>query len=815
MMAFFRDLRYALRQLRKSPGFTITAILTLTLGIGAATTIFTLADNTLLRPLRYPHSDRMVAIEEQTAKWHDLYPTLPVNANHLSFWQQHDRSFSAIAAMQPESQPLESGGSPVRIGVLQATASFFSVFQVEPQLGRAFLTQEERQGQEHEIVLLHGLWQSQFHADPKIIGKTIHLAGWPYIVVGVMPASFHLPASMARGFMAGANRIEAITPLSFSANLLQEVMSDFDYLSIGRLKPGVSVAQATEETNALEHTIAAQLPANEASTLSAVITPYRQYLAGSDRRSLAILLAAVAGILLIGCINITNLLLARFTSRRKELALRTALGASRLRVTGTATMEALLLAAGGGVLGIAAAVVAVPMLQRYVPAELNFSGPMHVDATGAVCTVLLVVVAAVLAGLPAAWMASGTDPQEALHSESRSASESRQGKRLRKTLVGAEVALAVALLVLTGLLTASMVHLLRVPRGFDATKVIAANILLPDKVYRDKQTRINFYRKLVAKLETMPGAKSAGIISVLPLDGNAWGDAIVPVGSTGSHAQQPSGNYRWISPGFFNALHLPLIAGRFLSPADFGHPYAVISEQTAKTIWPGQNPIGRQFHRGNPDEPPFTVIGVVGNAHSITLNKADPMLVYVGYWYRSDESAGIVVRTAQDPLAMANTLRRTIWSVDPQIAVPSVRTMNHIVGDSLAQRRFEMDLLGLFAASALLLAMLGVYGVVNYSVVQRMQEMGIRLALGAQPGNIYRQVLWEGLPPLLVGAAAGVCIAFASGRLIASLLFGVSAYDPLVAITAGCLLVGVGVLACLIPARRAAHVDPMLALRNE
>ncbi len=816
MTTLWNDLRYALRQLRKSPGFTLTAILTLALGIGATTAIFTLVYDVLLKPLPYAHPGQLVMLQEQVAEFKDIYPTLPMNANHFENWQQHSRSFQSMAVMQPENVPLGAGGHPLQIGVLRATSGIFSVLGARPQLGRGFTPQEDKPGQPRVVILMYDLWRTQFHGDPNILGKTVTLNGYPCTVIGVMPRSFHLPSSQTLSGAIGSANIhgyaQALVPLAFTADQLKEVAGDFDYPGIARLKPGISAAQAQAELNGLQHTVSATLSADQKMTLSAILIPFQQFLVGNNSKPLIILLVAVAGLLFVGCVNIMNLLLARAVGRRQEMAVASALGASRGDLLRASMREAGVLAAIGGALGILLAAVLVPVLQQFLPEDLNFRGNLHVDWTGAAFAVLLAVIATLLAGAAPAWMSWRTQPQEALRGDSRSASEFRSGKQLRKTLVAAEVAVSVTLVLMTGLLTASLYRLMHVDRGFQADRVLTATIELPGKEY---PRRIELYKTMLTKLQQLPGVENAAMTSVLPLAGDSWIDMARVSGDTRSFFQMPTEHWRWISPGYFQALHLPLLEGRFLSNDDYGRNDAVISALTAKTLWPGKDPIGRQFTHGGENEKPFTVVGVVADARTISLAKPDPMMVYVPYWYRTETAAGLVVRSKQDPSQMANAIRRTVWSVDPAAAVPTVRALGGVVADSVATRRFEMDLLLLFAISAWLLAGLGVYGVVTYSVVQRRQEIGLRMALGAQRGDIYAQVLREGLTPVVAGAVVGIAFAFAFARLIGSLLFQVNAFNPWIAAAAAASLLLAGTAACLLPARRAASVDPMQALRSE
>ncbi|HTZ59431.1 MAG TPA: ABC transporter permease [Acidobacteriaceae bacterium] len=816
MQILLDDLRHAIRQLRKSPGFAITAILTLAVGIGATTAIFTLVYDVLLKPLPYTNAEQLVVMQEQVAELRDIYPLLPINANHFVFWQQHGHSFQSMAMMEQVSMPLGVGEHPLQIGVLQATPSIFSVLDSMPMLGRMFSSQEDQPGHEHVIVLMNSLWRDQFQSNPDILGKTVTLNGFPYTVVGVMPSSFHLPHLQT--IAQDSNQlqpVEALLPMALTKDRLQEAMGDFNYFGLARLKPGISVAQANAEINAMQHTISAGLAADEKGTLSATLTPFQEQLVGSNQKPLLILLAAVAGLLVVGCVNITNLLLARAVGRRQSMAVAAALGASRAEMLRMALRETAVLAAVGSALGIFLAAMTMPVVQRYLPPALNFRGGLQLDWVGALCALTLAVVAAFVAGALPAWMSSHTAPHEVLHSDSRLASESRSSKRARRILVTVEVAVSVALVLMTGLLTTSLVRLLHVNRGFDAARIATAKIDLPTKSYPALATRAAFYKQVLDRISQLPGVEHAAVVSVLPLAGDEWIDMIRIPGDARAVMQVPTEHFRWVTPGYFETIQLPLVAGRFMTSSDEGKHVAVISERTARTLWAGKNPIGQTFSRAGLKEDPSTVIGVVGNARVVSLASPDPMMVYMPYWYRNDNTAGLLVRTHQDPETMADAIRKAIWSVDPEVPVPEIRLLGGIVADSVANRRFEMQVLLLFAVSALLLAGLGVYGVVTYSVVQREREIGLRLALGAQKQNIYGLVLHEGLVPVLAGALAGVAVAFASARIVNSLLFEVSPYNS--AITAGAVgvLVMVGVAACLLPARRAAIVEPMQALRRE
>jgi predicted permease len=814
-----QDIRYAVRQLLRSPGFASVTVATLALGIGATTAIFTLIYDVMLCPLPFSHPDRLVTVEEKVAEWSNIYPTLPVSANHFTFWRRHSRSFDSMALLQQFPVPLGSGDRPQQVQVMWATPEIFSVLQVQPSLGRAYAVGEGQKGNEHVAVLMFDLWRQRFNADLGVLGKTIQLDGAPYTIVGVMPRSFHVPSlqwSSAIGETDRSRPVELLAPLAFSKERLAEDMGDLNYFGLARLNPGVSVSAATVDLDGLQHAISKNLPANEKATLSVALTPFQETLIGNNRKPLVILLAAAVCLLLVGCVNVTNLLLARAVGRRQQMAVAAALGATRAEMARMAIREIVVLAAAGGGLGILLASGMVPAMQRYLPPALDFRGPLHVDWMGAGCALLLALVASLVAGAAPALMISRTAPFEVLHSESRLAGESRGNRRARRALVGIEVAVSVALVLMTGLLTASLVRLMSVNRGFTTDRTITATLELPGKSYQDDAHRAAFYKAVLERVDQLPGVEQAAFASGAPLEADDWGDMARVQGDSRPDTQLPIENVRWISPDYFSAIHLGLVAGRIFTQDEWGKNLALISEKTAKTLWPGTNPIGRQFTLGNPTtEKPFTVIGIAKDARTVSLAKPDPMLIYVPYWYRTEGTAGLIVRTRQEPLDMADAIRKTIWSIDGTVPVPEVRALAGVVTDSVANQRFEMYLLLLFAASALFLAGLGVYGVVTYSVVQRHREIGLRIALGAQRGTVYRLVLRDGLLPVALGTAAGVALAFGSARAVNSLLFQVSPYDPAVTLGAVCLLLAVGAAACLLPARRAAAVDPMRTLRME
>jgi predicted permease len=800
-----QNFHYAFRRLRRSPGFACTVMLTLALGIGANTAIFSVVYGVLLKPLLYPRPEQLVAIREGIAQDEG---DLPVNANHLLFWQRNVRSFSGIAALRTESLPL-GGAQPEEIGVAEITANLFPVLGVQPRIGRPFTAEEAQPGHNDVAILTDALWKRRYAADPSIVGKTIVLDGKPYRVAGVLQANFSLP----RSSVLADKPAQAFVPLGWSADVLEEIEGDHNYFAIGRLKPDVTIAQATAELNLLQGSISQRTP--DKVPLSATVAPLQEYLTGSSRPSLVLLLAAVGAVLLIACVNIANLLLTRASGSGHESAVRIALGGTRAQLVWSALAEPMILCFGGGVLGVVFAALGVPLLIHNTPAGLPRVDEVSVDWAALAFAGGISMMAAFVCGIFPAWRYAQAEPEPALRGNLRTASQSRAGRRLRNGLVVVEVAGSVSLVIIAGLFITSMFKLLHVNRGFEAEHVLSAEVVLPDKQYGETSVRNAFYDRTLSQLRELPGVQAAGVVSVLPLDGDYWGDLISRTGDTRPLFERPGAAFRWISPGYFEALMVPLIAGRFLTDNDKGKNVAIISKRVADTVWPGMNPLGQKFRRGNADEAPFEVIGVVGNIKTIDLGQEPPPMVYAPYWFRSREVGWFAVRTRQDPQALITGLRNVIRSIDPQVPVPSIRTMNAVVNGSVAARRFEMQLLLSFAIGALLLAAVGIYGVVSYSAAQRKREIGIRMAVGAAKSDIYRLIVGEGAAPVLAGTIIGIGLAWAAGRLITSLLFQVSAHDPAITVIAGVVLLAVGVSACLVPARRAAKTEPVQALRYE
>lgn len=806
------ELRLTIRQLRRSPAFSAAALFTLAICIGANIVMFSVVRNVLLRLPDYASPEQLVVVREAIHAGPDSFNDLSVNANHLLYWRQHAKSFQGFAAIGTESLPL-GGDQPEQIGVALHTANFFTLLGVQPLLGRSLLPVEE-QPDHHVVILTEGLWRRRFAADPGILSRAIQLDGQPYTVIGILPASFTLPSPQLLGDFRGTDRpLEAFIPFGWNAETLAEIEGDHNYFGIARLKPGVSLVQAAAEMDTMQQAIALQTP--DHVTLGATITSLQQYFTGSSRNSLLMLLAAVATVLLIGCVNITNLLLARAASREHEAAVRSAMGASPTQLLRSAVAEPLLLSAAGCLLGLAIATVALPAIAHALPSALPLLHPLHMDASLVLFAVGASLLSAVLCGVLPAIRFVRNHPQQALRSESRTASESAGGKQVRRALVVGEVAASVMLVVLAGMFLLSLYRLLRVDRGFTTQHVISATVVLPRKQYDTPQQREAFYERSLDGLRQLPGVRSAGVISVLPLVGDRWNDLISLPTDTRPLFARPAASFRWISPGYFETMQIPLLAGRFFTQDDLGKSVAVISQRTARIAWHNQNPVGQFFRRGDPEDKPIQVIGVVADVRAVDLSKQPPAMVYVPLTYRTNQDGSFVIRAVNDPAAMSNAIRKAIWNIDAQVPVPEVRTMATIVDGSLAARNFQIHLLLAFAASALVLAALGIYGVVAYSALQRTRELGIRIALGAQPAQIYRLILEDGVTPVLIGVIAGIGLAALAARAISGLLFGVGSFNLAIAVTAAVVLLLTGGLASMLPAIRATRIDPVQALRAE
>jgi len=813
-MHFTKDLRHAWRAIRHNPGFSAIAIATLAFGIGANTAIFSVVDGILLRPLGYGDEGRLVAIHEVVPKFAHIAPRVPVNAMHFIEWRKSVHAFERMALISGLSLNLTQAGEPERLAAARVSPSLFPMLGARTQLGRAFLDEEDQPGRDHVVVLSDGLWKRRFASDPNVIGRKIVLGGNPYEVIGVLAPGFHFPKlSQLYAMTVAEERPELWKPFAVQPDEL-EPLGDFNYACIARLRPGVSLRRALDELNAVQARLASQAP--EKIELLAAIVPLQDQITGRSRTGLELVLSAAGLVLLIGCVNIANLLLARATSRKRELAIRAALGAGARRLLSQILAESLLLAGIGGALGAAMAYAALRLILARAPVDLPRLDEVHLDIRVLLFTAAISIFAGLLFGLLPAWRSARIDPQEAMQAGARGTTEGHGSGRLRALLVGLEVSLSALCLIAGGLLLRSFVKLLETDKGFVVERVVTVDLNLPDTRYPDEPRRVQFTRSLLEAVATLPGVVTVGVSNKLPLSGEGGNNLLTLEGTNVPFPERPLADIRGVNPDYFRTLGIPLKHGRFFADTDRDHKVALVSAVTAERLWPGQNPLGKRFKVGDPDGPFIDVAGVIGDVRGVALDKAPTMTVYLPYWQRRTWGGpSLAVRTAADPLALASALRGVIRRLDSELPVPPFQTMEQIVAESVAQRRFQMNLILLFAVAALVLASLGIYGVVSYSVALRTNEMGIRMALGARGADILLAVVRQAMAPVAVGLAAGVAASVAAGRLLAGFLYGVTATDRTTIIGVFLTLAVVAALASVIPAWRATRVDPVTALHYQ
>jgi predicted permease len=787
------------------------AVLSLALGIGANTAIFSLVNGILLRPLDFPDPQRLVALSVSTRQFRNGEP-LPLNLGQLVEWRKRTSSFEGIGAYRNSTMSLTGQGLPELISGAQVSANLFDVLGVRPRLGRLFVEQEDHYGQHQVVILADSLWRRRFGSDPSIIGRKITLGGTPCTVVGVLQSGFEFPKEPSDFGKLLNGRMEIFRPLAYRPDEIVPHAGDLNYAGIARLGAGVSIERATSELTASEAAIDSQI-SGESWHIVPAVTPLQKQITGDVRQSLIVLMAAVGAVLLVLCVNLANLSLSRAAGRAREAAIRTALGANRWQLARQSLVETGVLAAVGGGFGVAFAFWGLRRLLAAAPVDLPRLHDVSVDGRVLVFALAISGMTALLFGLlPAIRSASSGAPYETLKSTSYSNVGGPGGLRLRNLLVAFEVGLCAALLVTAGLFLASFVRLTTIPRGFDIERVLAVDVALPWTKYTKDADVTRFFENVLDQARAMPGVESAAISSYLPLQGESWIDILKTENDARPDSQLPSANLRFISRDYFHTLHIPLRAGRDFESVDRGHMVAIISQSLARKLWPNADPIGRKLlDMGRAHE----VVGVVGDARSTSLDQSPVDMLYIPLWQRPQNSSSILVRTAMDPKAIAAALRAAVWNADGDVPVPEERTLEQIMSASLARRRFQMALVLVFALAALALAAFGTYGVVAYAVARRRAEIGIRMALGAGRGRVLRLVLRQGMMPVFGGLAAGALAALAVGSYVSSLLFQVSPHDPLAFAVAAGALVAVSVLACWIPARRAAGVNPLDAIRYE
>jgi predicted permease len=813
MSTLIGDLRFALRLLTRSPGFSVVAVATLALGIGANTAIFSVVDHVLLRPLPYRDSDRLYAVHEAVPKFAHVAPLVPVNAMHFREWRRNVRSFDRMALIGGVALNLTGAGDPERLAGARVSPALFAMLGVRPQLGRLFVEAEDRPGRDAVVVIDHELWKLRFGADPRVLGRKVVLDGRPYEVIGVLPPDFRFPklASLYAMTIAEA-RPQIWKPFALKDDEL-EAMGDFNYACIVSLKPGVSLAQAAAELGAAQKTISDTV--REHIDLLASLVPLQDQITGRSRTGLHLLLGAVGVVLLIGCVNIANLLLAQTTGRRREIAIRSAIGASRARLVRQMLVESLALSAIGGAGGVFVSYTAVEAIRLWAPIDLPRLDEVAVDARVLLFGIALSIATGLLCGLLPALRFARADPHDAMKAGARGTTASPRHARVRTLLVAGEIALSTVCLSAAGLLLHSYLKLLAVDAGFDAQQVVTVEINLPPSRYPDLPRRSALLRSALDAVGMVPGVTSVGVSNQLPLGGEGGNNLVAPEGFTGAFTDRPLADIRQVNPEYFRTLGVPLRSGRVFAEADRAYPVALVSVLASERLWPGQDPVGKRMQMGGDDTPLLQVIGVVGDVRGISLDKAPTMTVYVPYWQRFQSQALLAVRTPLDPGVVASDLRLALRRIDPELPIPAFRTMEDIVSVSAAERRFQTELVMLFGLVAALLASLGIYGVVSYSVAQRTGELGIRMALGAVPAGLRWLMLRQCLVPVAAGLACGLAASAMTGRLLSSLLFGVRAVDPVTIAAVALSSSAIAAVAGYIPARRATRVDPVVALRQE
>jgi predicted permease len=811
METLLQDLRYGFRMLAKKPGFTAVAVLALALGIGANTAIFSVVNTVLLKPLPFKDPDRLVMVWEENAKLGFPKDT-PAPANFID-WRDQNQTFEGMVAIASATFNLTGVGEPQKIEGQRVSANFFSLLGVEPALGRAFISEEDRPEGNPVVIMSNGLWKRRFGSDPNIIGQSLTLNGQPCEVIGVLPASFQLS-----GFQFSGRDHELWVPMAFSSR--EAGSRGSHYLSvIGRLKPGVSIQQAQADMTAIAARLEQQYPATNTSVGASVFS-LREEIVSDIRPALLILLGAVGFVLLIACANVANLLLARAAARQKEIALRTALGAGRARLIRQFLTESVALAALGGAGGLLLGVLGIKLLATLVPPNLEQAKEINLDAKVLGFTLLVSLLTGVIFGLAPALQASKVNLNESLK-EGGKGSPGGVRSGVRNLLVVSEVALALVLLVGAGLLINSFARLSKVDMGFTPDHLLTMRVVLPQSKYPDQAKRTAFYDQLLQRVEALPGVQSAAVISWLPLtfEGDSNGISIEGRPEP-SPDQQPIVVTRVISPGYFRTMGIALLGGRLFTEYDRqgSSRVIIINQSMAERYWPGEDPIGKRIKMGSfdTDSPWLSVAGVVKDVRQFQINAEAKPQIYLPYaQYGASRPRDLVIRTAGDPLGLAAAVRGEVWAVDKDQPVSNIQTMEQILSDSLTRERFNMLLLAIFAGVALALAAVGIYGVMSYSVTQRTHEIGVRMALGADSGHVLRLVVGQGLKLVSAGVAIGLAFAFALTRLMESLLFGVSATDPVTFVLISVTLVAVAALASYIPARRATKVDPMVALRYQ
>ena len=811
MNQLIQDIRYGLRGLLKRPGFTVVAVLTLALGIGANAAIFSVVNAVLLKSLQFKNPEQLVMVWEDAAMI-GFPQNTPAPANYVD-WKNQSQSFQDMAAHVETSFNLTGNGEPERVAARAITSNFFSLLGIQPMLGRSFTDDETRTGSDHVAILSYPLWQSRFGGDRNLLNKEIQLNGEKYVVVGIMPAGFQFIDPEVRMWV----------PLAFTPEDLTARNSH--YLTVvARLKSGVTLASAQADMNAVMRRIAQDHPAETIDgKLGVVVIPLHDQLAGDSKKSLVVLLVAVAFVLLIACANIASLLLARAAGRRREIAVRTALGASRFRIVRQLLTESLLLSIFGGVLGLALAFGSFGFFRQLIPEGLALSTNLQLDGSVLLFGLIVSIVTGIVFGLVPALQSARVELNDALK-QSGGRSGSAASSKLRSAMIVFEVSLSLVLLVGAGLLIQTLYQLSNQYSVLEPQQVLTLRTELPLTKYEKLEKRLPFYRDVLQRVENTPGVVSAGYTTTVPLLWKGGTSGFYPEGLKSPQANMTyDANHRQISPHYLQTMKVALRDGRYFDEHDNEQsiPVAIINETMAHQYWAGENALGRRFKLGDPDSDAkwITIVGIVADIRQMGLDAPVKADMYFPYPQSSENLSYIprdlVIRTTGDPKSVLGAVRGAIHVADPDQPISNIATMEEVLGREAGQRRLGMILISSFAALALILASLGIYSILAFFVSQHRNEIGVRMALGASPRRIVWLVLKKGMSLAILGVGIGLAASFALTRLMSSLLFGVRPADPLTYFLVPTLLGFVAVLACLVPARRAVKVDPVVALRYE
>jgi predicted permease len=828
MYTFWKDIKAATRGLIQSGGFAALTVIVLGVGIGGNAALFAIVQNVLLRPLPYSAAKRLFVIREVIPEWSKMSPSLPANARHFDEWRNQSSSFEQMAVIKPIMLNLTGGSEPKQVPGARVSAVLFRMLGVQPELGRLFFEDEDKPGNDQVVLLTDGFWRREFGGNPAILGKKVILSNTVFTVVGILPRSFWFPKDNELGsFVPLAKRTEVFKPLGLSLATARPV-GNHAWAVIGLLKAGVTPQQATAELNGVQAQIAKDLP--EKIHLKATLVPLKQEIVEGYDRRLWVLLAAMAAVLVMICANLATVLLARAARRNREIAIRRALGANTGRIYRLVLTEGLLLGLAGGLFGVVLGFWSLRILLASAPSSLPRLEEVSL-ANGVLGTSLfLATFTGILFGLIPGWYLTQKEPSTAIRETNLGIAALPRWAQLHSILVGFEVSISVVLLIVTGLLLHSYLLLTNVNKGFSENNLLAADVSLPAYKYQNDFKRTSFYQAALQRIASLPGILSVSVVSTTPLRGETGLDSIAPKGDTKSEGEHPLVNLRYVNSSYFRTLGIPLLAGRVFEDVD-RKPSAqeestapcpacsalissiIVSESTARILWPGQNPLTKIVTVGdNPNE--AEVIGVVGDVR-VSLEKNPVPTVYLPYWAVSPPEMSFVIRASADPKNLSAAVRSSIWDVDSEVPIPRIETMDEISAGSISAQRYQLILILLFGGVALLLGCLGIYGVVSFSVARRTKEIGIRLALGGRISEVFFMILGQGMLPVLSGLVVGLTSGLLIARFLHNLLFEVHPIDLPTVYAAVIIQMLVAAVACGLPAIRACQTEPANVLRYE